>query len=184
MAAILGVVLVLPSAPLAAQPLRDSAPIWALDEVRLGALDQNVEGSGNEGGVAVNAELLFGRPAVHFSNPLLEFLFRPRPHLGASFNTVGATNEFYFGATWDLALTDWAFLETSFGVVVHDGPLAEVGKASFGCRLNFRESASLGFALSERWRLLLTVDHMSNANLCERNRGLTNAGMRLGYKLD
>jgi lipid A 3-O-deacylase len=48
--------------------------------------------------------------------------------------------------------------------------------------VNFRESASLGLALSPDWRLMGTVDHMSNAGLCGNNRGLTNAGVRLGIK--
>ncbi|WP_081449527.1 acyloxyacyl hydrolase [Rhodomicrobium vannielii] len=29
---------------------------------------------------------------------------------------------------------------------------------------------------------MATIDHMSNAGLCDTNRGLTNAGVRLGYK--
>jgi Lipid A 3-O-deacylase (PagL) len=36
--------------------------------------------------------------------------------------------------------------------------------------------------LAVLWRVLLSVEHMSNADLCDRNRGLTNAGVRLGYQ--
>jgi hypothetical protein len=36
--------------------------------------------------------------------------------------------------------------------------------------------------LSERWDMLATVDHMSNANLCDGNRGLTDVGIRFGRK--
>ena len=56
--------------------------------------------------------------------------------------------------------------------------------SAFGCPLNFRESASLAFAVMERWRIYGTVAHMSNAGLCERNSGLTSAGVRLGYLFD
>ncbi len=29
---------------------------------------------------------------------------------------------------------------------------------------------------------MATIDHMSNAGLCSENRGISNAGLRLGYK--
>ena len=74
-------------------------------------------------------------------------------------------------------------LELTFGGSLHDGPNAGEGSA-FGCPLNFRESASIGIAVTERWRLYGTIAHMSNAGLCARNSGLTSAGVRLGYALD
>ena len=155
----------------------------AIDEVRVGVLAHNAEGSGNEDGIDINAEILFGRPFWRHHNRWIDGFFRPRPHIGASINTDDNTNQFYFGATWDIWLTNWLFIEASFGGAYHDGPLNVQGKASYGCELNFRESASVGVALNEQWRLLFMIDHMSNANLCDRNRGLTNAGVRLGYKL-
>ena len=173
-----------PAAPAPASSFEQTLTFPSIDEVRLGAFDQNIEGSGNEAGIAINAEILFGRPFSQFNNGALDFLFRPRPHIGVSINTGGYTSEYYFGNTWDIALTDWAFFEVSLGGAVHDGPLDEAGKASYGCRVSFRESASLGFAMSEKLRLIFTIDHMSNANLCDRNRGLTNAGVRIGYKLN
>ena len=81
------------------------------------------------------------------------------------------------------------FIEASFGGTVHNGPLqphydlSPIFVATYGCPLNFRESASTGVDLSERWRLLATIDHMSNAGLCGYNRGLTNYGARLSYRL-
>ncbi len=104
--------------------------------------------------------------------------------VGFSVNSAGDTNQLYFGLTGDSWLNEWSFLEFSFGGAYHDGPLNVSNVTSYGCSLLFRESASLGFLLIERWRLLLTVDHISNANLCDRNRGLTNAGLRIGYVLN
>ena len=46
----------------------------------------------------------------------------------------------------------------------------------------FRESGSVGVMLSERWDMLATMAHMSNANLCDENRGLTDVGIRFGRK--
>ncbi|GBF26103.1 hypothetical protein MnTg02_01140 [bacterium MnTg02] len=158
-------------------------PFPALDEFRIGVFDHNVETQDDEEGVDVNVELLFGRPNIHTGRPIIDHFLTPRPHIGGSINTAGDTSQFYFGFTWDYRLTDRLFFESSFGGAVHDGPLDQNGK-SYGCTLNFRESASLGFAISERTRIIATIDHMSNADICDRNSGLTNAGVRLGYKLN
>jgi lipid A 3-O-deacylase len=84
--------------------------------------------------------------------------------------------------TRDFLLTESLFLEASFGGAVHDGETDDNNSDSYGCTLNFRESVSLGVALSENLSLMVTVDHMSNGGLCDQNQGLTNAGIRLGYK--
>jgi lipid A 3-O-deacylase len=97
--------------------------------------------------------------------------------IGSTINTEGNTSELYAGFTWDTFLTRRLFIEGSLGGAVHDGD-----DAYFGCRANFRESGSVGFMLSERWDVLAIVDHMSNANLCDPNRGLTNIGIRFGRR--
>ena len=38
-----------------------------------------------------------------------------------------------------------------------------------------------GYRLTPNWNVLATVEHMSNAGFCDENRGLTNAGARIGY---
>ena len=68
-------------------------------------------------------------------------------------------------------------------VMIHRSASAEY-VAGYGCRVNFRDSASVGFAVSANWRLLATVDHISNAGLCKLNRGRTHVDARLGYKLN
>lgn len=155
-----------------------------VDEVRIGVLAQNVEGSGVEHGLDLNGEVLFVSPLAPSGDPLRDALLRARPHLGGTWNADGMTSKAYFGLTWKLPLLERVYFESSFGGAVHDGSLDEPGEAQYGCRWNFRESASLGFDVDAKWTVLLTVDHMSNANLCEQNRGLTNAGVRVGYKLN
>ncbi len=167
-----------------AEKFEKTAPFLAFDEIRLGAFAHAVENNKSEDGVDINAEILFGRPTWHHENRWINHFIRPRPHIGGHVNLNGDTNMFYFGVTWDIRLTNRLFFESSFGGAVHDGPLNVNGKSSYGCQLNFRQSASLGLVLSENWRLLATIDHMSNANLCDRNRGLTNIGARLGYRLN
>jgi len=157
-----------------------------LSELRLGALAQNIEptGQGHEHGADINAEVLFMPLFAPTGDTVKDVLFGFRPHIGATYNFAGGTNKFYAGLSWDAPLSSGVFFEGSFGLALHDGGLDEPGRAQYGCRVNFRESASLGYDLDDHWRALLTVDHMSNADLCDKNRGLTNAGLRLGYRLE
>lgn len=164
------------------EPFETAAhPFWTVDEVRAGAFKQAIDDAHGEGTGAMNFEVLGGRFAGGYENSILNFFLTPRPHIGTTI-AFGKTDEFYFGVTWDARLIGDTFFETSFGGAAHDGPLHELEIASYGCQVNFRELASLGLALSPDWRLMGTLDHMSNAGLCGNNRGLTNAGVRLGIK--
>jgi cob(I)alamin adenosyltransferase len=158
-------------------------PFWTIDEVRAGLFKQAIDDAPHEGTAALNLEVLGGRFPGGYENSILNFLLTPRPHLGTTI-AFGKTDEFYWGVTWDAKLFERTFFEASFGGAAHDGPINTFGEASYGCVVNFRESASLGYALTPQWRLLATLDHMSNAGLCNPNpnRGLTNAGVRLGYR--
>jgi hypothetical protein len=40
----------------------------------------------------------------------------------------------------------------------------------------------IGVDVTESISIMATVDHMSNADLCDENQGLTNAGVRVGYR--
>jgi lipid A 3-O-deacylase len=164
-------------------PARADGDFFRLDEVRIGGSYHSIEGWPNEHGADVTAEALFGREG-RVRPSLAEFFLKPRWHIGASLNTAGDTSQIYAGLTWDYYLTDSLFLEGTFGGAVHDGPLDEPHRASYGCRANFRESAGVGLRLSERLRVIAEIDHMSQAQLCaERNSGLTNVGLKLGYSL-
>jgi len=161
---------------------KNTQPFLSIDEVRVGGLKQAVDDAPGEGGPALNLEVLFGRvPSSHYENHILDFFLTPRPYIGANI-AFGKTDQFYWGAAWDFKIMDRLYFEADFGGAAHDGPLSELQRASYGCTVNFKEAANLGYALSEHWRVLAEVDHMSNAGLCGTNRGLTNAGVRLGYK--
>ena len=94
----------------------------------------------------------------------------------------------YFGSTWTWPVAGPLFIEAGFGGAVHDGPLRPHYEldgrfvATYGCTLNFHEQLSVGLDLWNRWRLMATTEHMSNAGLCAYNRGLTNVGARLSYR--
>jgi len=166
-----------------ADPFEKSKQFPAIDEFRFGILATNLEGGGsNEGDYAINGELLFGRFRPNYADPVRQFLLNPRPHIGFSINPSGGTSQAYTGLTWDFKLTSKLFVEGSFGGAIHDGPTGDNNSDSYGCSLLFRESASVGIDLTDKLRVMATVDHISNAGLCPENQGLTNAGVRLGYR--
>lgn len=152
-----------------------------LSELRLGAFAHDPN-SPEKGSVDINGEILFARPVL-FSDPVTNLLV-PRFHLGTTVNTVGRTSHVYAGFTWTVDLTRTIFVEGSLGGAIHNGNTGVVvpaDTAALGCTALFRESASIGFRLTEKWSLMGTVEHLSNAGLCNNNRGLTNIGARLGY---
>ena len=158
---------------------RSTSPFFS--EVRLGVFAHD-PWSPEKGSADVNGELLFAKPFQtndHFWN-----VFIPRPHIGGTVNFASKTSHGYVGLTWTYDVTSRFFIEGSFGAAVHNGEtgrVVPVNRNAMGCALHFRESASLGFRLTENWSVMGTVEHISNAGLCRQNRGLTNAGVRLGY---
>lgn len=129
----------------------------------------------------INVELLFDVPS------LTEWVSwgQVRPHLGATVNFGGLESMVYTGVSWTVPIGDSPiFVEASFGGAVHNG--ASLGATyparSLGCAFLFRESASVGVMVTETASVMATVEHASNANLCPDNRGLTNMGIRFGWK--
>ena len=57
-----------------------------------------------------------------------------------------------------------------------------IGQKSLGCKVLFRESAALGYLVTEKHSLSVALDHISNASLCSSNEGLDALGMRCGYR--
>ena len=160
-------------------PVAQPAPF--ISEFRLGGFAHD-PWSPESGSVDVNAEVLFAKPFT-LSTPLAN-AFVPRPHIGATINTQGDTSVAYAGLSWTFDFTSRVFLEGTLGGALNNGtagPVTPVGRSAMGCHASFRESASLGFRLTEAISLMGTVEHMSNAGICSDNRGLTNVGMRLGY---
>jgi hypothetical protein len=161
----------------------EPAGSWrVLDEVRGGVYGHAVDdGAPEEGSIDLNLELLTSRLAGSTA------WYVPRLHLGGVFNTDDDTSHVYGGFTWNFDLGERFFLEATFGGAVHNGDTgseqdAPDGENALGCSPLFRESLSLGYRLSENWSVMGTVEHLSNADLCDANRGLTNAGGRIGYK--
>jgi lipid A 3-O-deacylase len=74
------------------------------------------------------------------------------------------------------------FVEGSLAGAHHDGANKTnvIGQKSLGCKILFRESASLGYRVTEKHSLSVALDHISNASLCSSNEGLDTLGMRYG----
>jgi hypothetical protein len=151
-------------------------------ELRLGGFAHDLQ-SPERSWTDLNAEILFGAPIPSPSNSLWNILVL-RPQVGGTVNFAGKTSAIYAGLNGVLNLDRGLFVEASFGGAANDGKtglVAPPGYNAMGCRLSFHENASIGYRLSENWSLMGTIEHFSNAGLCDRNRGLTNYGVRAGY---
>jgi hypothetical protein len=138
--------------------------------------------SPEKGSADINAEFLARLPFD--ASGAWSFLI-PRVHVGAMLNTAGRTSHAYAGFSWTYDVTRQIFVEASFGGAIHNGYTGDVPRYhhnSLGCSPLFRESASLGYRLTENWSVMATIEHLSNAGLCKQNRGLTNVGARIGYR--
>jgi len=153
-----------------------------LSELRIGGSAQDPSGV-ESGSANLTGEVLFSKPFTPAD--LFTSYFVPRPHVGGSFNFDNKTNFAYVGLTWTVDVTPRLFVEGSLGGAVHDGSTnpfyTPPDRVALGCSPLFRESGSIGVKLSSNWKLMATVEHLSNGGACSDNRGLTNVGARVGY---
>lgn len=137
--------------------------------------------SSPEGGsFDVNLELV--APRFFVISFLPEFA-TPRFHIGGIGNFVGKTSYVYAGALWTFNLWQGLFVEGFFGGLIHNGNLDDVATDmnGLGCRWGFHSGGSIGYRLNERWSVMGTFDHLSNAELCPFNKGINDFGLRAGY---
>ena len=161
-------------------PARAADASWferpLMEDLRLGLYAHDPM-SPEKGAADVNVELVFA-PFAAGSGPLA-FLV-PRVNAGATLSFGARTSLAYTGFLWRLPITDALFLEASLGGAIHNGRDGGTpGRNAMGCAGGFHESLSLGYRFTPQWSVLATVEHVSNAGLCDQNRGLTNAGLRL-----
>ena len=151
-----------------------------LSEIRLGALahDQGPFSSHKESGYDGNLEFIFTSP------DFMEAVWSPKPIIGGTVNSAGNTHQAYLGLTWEFAPWKEWFVNLTWGGAYHTGATkaAARDKKELGCSVLFREAIDFGVTLGGNHRLMLHLDHISNAKLCATNEGLENAGIRYGYK--
>ena len=129
----------------------------------------------------VSFDVLFTSPDID----AFRWIGAPRPEIGATLSLAGRDSLVHANLTWQLPVFDTPFyLEAALGAAIHDGALtgAEPGRKNFGCRVNFYERWGVGAHLSENATATLTYEHTSNNDWCEANEGLSNVGLRLGWK--
>ena len=129
----------------------------------------------------VSFDVLFRTPDLD----AFRWIGSPRPEIGATISLNGYESLAHLGLTWQLPVFDTPlYLEGTFGAAINSGYLhnAPVGYSSFGCRVNFYERFGVGAHVSDNVTATLTYEHTSNAGLCGDNAGLSNVGLRLGWK--
>jgi hypothetical protein len=153
-----------------------------LSEVRLGTFVHDAS-SPEQGSVDLAGEILFAKP---FSAPGSFWdVLLPRPSVGGTLNFAGKTSQAFAGLTWTYDITESIFVDAEFGGSVNNGKTGVIvppGHNAMGCNWSFRESGSIGYRINANWDVTATIEHMSNAGACSQNRGLTNYGMRIGYR--
>ena len=150
--------------------------------IRFGLLAHDVGGlwshSRAEGGVDINAEIVFKKPSVEIWQGII------RPNLGVSINSQGDTSKAYGGLLGEFLFDNGYFVNSGVGLAVHDGQLEskDSNKKQLGSRVLFRIPIEFGFTISERHRISIMFDHMSNAYLANPNEGMDTIGVRYGFQ--
>jgi len=181
----------LASAPALAQDLLDPRPLaGVVDELRIGLQAHDVHHAAlpflvQEWKLNKIEDLSFD---VLFTSPDIDafrWIGAPRPEIGASLNLNGRDSLAHAGLTWQLPVFETPlYLEAALGAAIHDGALsgAAPGRKNFGCRVNFYQRWGVGARLGEHATATLTYEHTSNNDYCASNDGLSNFGLRLGWK--
>ncbi len=151
-----------------------------LHEIRMGVLAHDVpvwSRSTEEGGVDINAELIFGYPDYYLFSGIL------RTNLGFSLNSKGDTSKIYSGLLWEYMWDSGIFLDLGLGLAIHDGKLDNSeNRKQLGSRILFRIPIEIGLLFAKRHGISFMFDHVSNAYLAEPNEGLDTMGLRYSYR--
>jgi lipid A 3-O-deacylase len=160
---------------------------FGINEIRGGIMAHSWDETG-PGGAAIDLSRI--------QDLNLEVLFTPlptadwfpgmiRPNIGTTINFGGLESTVYGGLSWKLPVFSTPFfLEGGLGASLNDGAQdgATFPARDLGCALLFHEQASVGYDLTQNVDVMLTAEHSSSANLCTPNRGLSNVGIRIGWK--
>jgi lipid A 3-O-deacylase len=150
--------------------------------IRFGLLAHDVGGfwshSRAESGVDINAEIVFKKPRFEIWRGIIQ------PNLGVSINSQGDTSKAYGGLLGEFLFDNGYFVNSGVGLAVHDGQLEskDSNKKQLGSRVLFRIPIEFGFTISERHRISIMFDHMSNAYLANPNEGMDTVGVRYGFQ--
>ncbi len=154
-----------------------------LDEVRIGVSGSIQSKSTFEKGAFPSVTVFFDPFDQRHAQSFWDHMLRPRVHVGGIVSTAGEASQVYAGFTWTAPVTDRLFVDLGFGAAFNNGNLDKPNDGPMvGCHALFHESLGIGYNVTENWRVLATVEHSSNANLCDQNDGLSYAGISVGYR--
>jgi lipid A 3-O-deacylase len=160
------------AAPVMAQDMLDSNPIAdVVSELRLGLHAHDVHHAALPFSISewklnrienISFDVLFHSPDYD----VFRWIGSPRPEIGATVNLGGKDSIAHLGLTWQLPIFDTpVYLEGTFGAAVHNGAVTGVSKIG-----------------TENTTATLTYEHTSNNEWCGANDGLSNFGLRVGWK--
>ncbi len=186
-----GLVMLAMLMPATAQDMFDPNPIAdVVSELRVGLHAHDVHHAALPFSVSewkldriedISFDVLFHSPDFD----VFRWIGSPRPEVGATVNLGGRDSMAHLGLTWQLPIFDTpVYLEGTFGAAVHNGALtgAAPDRKNFGCRVNFYERFGVGMHVTETTTATLTYEHTSNNEWCGTNDGLSNFGLRVGWK--
>ncbi len=159
-----------------------------ISEFRAGVLFHSVDRPGPNGEALnltrfedISFEVLFASPDVD----VFRWIGSPRPNFGATINLNGRESKIHLALTWQMQIFESNFfIEGSLGAALHDGAISGVSEPArnLGSRILFYEALGLGMNITNNMNIILFAEHASNANLVQPNNGLSNIGVKLGYK--
>ena len=189
--AVIAGLLVASSGPALAQNMLDPHPIAdVVDEIRIGLSAHDVHHAALPFLVKewrlnqvedVSFDVLFTSPDID----AFRWIGAPRPEIGTTINLDGQDSLAHASLTWQLPVFETPlYLEASLGAAINNGAMdgAAPGRKNFGCRVNFYERWGVGMHVSDNATATLTYEHTSNNDWCAANDGLSNFGLRLGWK--
>jgi hypothetical protein len=155
-----------------------------VQELRLGAFYHNwIDDESSPVDLSIET-LSSPLPWASFSNPYVNWFLSPHINFGAMINTGGKTSYAFGGFNWRVPIYGPVFFEGEFGGAVNDAVREPTfGRVDMGCAVTFRESGGFGAQLTPNADVILSIEHISHANLCGPiNPGITDIGFRVGYK--
>jgi len=148
-------------------------------------------GGGRENSIGLNAEVIFDTPVF------LQWALAPKPYIGGTLNLEGNTSYGGAGFLWRQNLGDKFYGDIGIGLVIHDGTKVVFSREnltrqsfntlirrsneeiSFGSRVLFRPTLTLGYRINEKWAGEVFFEHLSNGSIFGSvNEGVDNLGLR------
>jgi len=178
-----------------------AAPALA-SELSLGVYQHDIDDTFSFGHMEHGKQIVIGARTAPIDE--MAFIWRPRAHIIAGFNTAGGTDYVAAGLSWRFNFGgDRFYFEPGIGAAIHNGSVdlpspydpgltpAEQAKRLYnwthkldlGSRVLFEPEWSLGWRATDRLSLEISWIHLSHAQLAgEQNPGLGDFGIRAVYR--